>query len=281
MTKRVEYFLIGAVCCVISAFMTFVALRSGTEAPVRDEPAKSSRKARLARDARRAAREKQISETKIVEVKQKPNFLAQMEAEEEAKLTQFEREILKELQAALDAEDFKAVTRLVERIQHPLQDKASPFAKSSEFHEKVLHAAIESLAWFGGDGLPELTGFLAEENDDVRQYALDQFEQALCDMSLSDYDRAPIIVMASQVLTDGDALDQIFMEINNSRHTVGASIIKEICETGTPEAKSKMPEVIEFYTGEDNIQTVEDLENWVVNNPDGPDDDDLYGGMEE
>lgn len=42
-----------------------------------------------------------------------------------------------------------------------------------------------------------------------------------------------------------------------------------------------MPEQIEFFTGEDNLSTVEDVENWLQNNPDGPDDDDLYGGFKD
>lgn len=73
----------------------------------------------------------------------------------------------------------------------------------------------------------------------------------------------------------------MFMEINNMRHSVGASLLVEICLNGTETAKALMPEQIEFFTGEDNLVTVEDVEKWLENNPDGPDDDDLYGGFDD
>ncbi len=65
------------------------------------------------------------------------------------------------------------------------------------------------------------------------------------------------------------------------RNTVAANTIFSICQDGTPEAKDLMSEVIPFVTGEDDIVTVEGLENWVANNPDGEDDDDLYGPMDD
>ena len=42
-----------------------------------------------------------------------------------------------------------------------------------------------------------------------------------------------------------------------------------------------MPEPISFVTGTDEgeIVTVEDMEKWLGENPDGEDDEDLYGPM--
>jgi hypothetical protein len=86
--------------------------------------------------------------------------------------------------------------------------------------------------------------------------------------------------MASTVLTDTDALEQIFTEIANMRNSVAANTIFTICQDGTPEAKRLIVDTMEFVTGEDNIKTVEDLERWLAEKPDGPDDEDLYGPMD-
>ena len=67
------------------------------------------------------------------------------------------------------------------------------------------------------------------------------------------------------------------MEVNNMRHSVGAGVLCQIALDGTDAAKAQMPEAIEFFTGEDNIMTVEDLQAWLDQNPDSPDDEDLYG----
>ena len=96
----------------------------------------------------------------------------------------------------------------------------------------------------------------------------------------SDRERAKIVSLASTVLTDTDALEQIFMEISNMRNSVAANTIFTICQDGTPEAKRLIVDTMEFVTGEDNIKTVEDLERWLTENPDGPDDEDLYGPMD-
>ena len=103
---------------------------------------------------------------------------------------------------------------------------------------------------------------------------------ALSDVSLGDRERAKIVSLASTVLTDTDALEQIFMEISNMRNSVAANTIFTILQDGTPEAKRLIIETMEFVTGEDNIKTVEDLEKWLAENPDGEYDDDLYGPMD-
>ena len=117
------------------------------------------------------------------------------------------------------------------------------------------------------------------DNEEVAQMALDQFEQALSDISLGDRERAKIVSLASTVITDSDALEQIFMEISNMRNSVAANTIFTICQDGTPEAKKLIVGTMELVTGED-IKTVEDLAKWAAENPDGEFDEDLYGPLD-
>ena len=212
------------------------------------------------------------------EPREKPN-LVMLEDVEERELTELARKVLASLQAALDAEDYEQIAHIFSMAQNA--PKGS-LGKTTEGMPVALRKKlIEAMGWFGAKALPELAAFLADPDQDVFQMATDQFEMALSDITLGDRQRAEIVIMASMVLTDHDAMGRVLMEISSFRNSVAAETIKAICENGTDTAKAQMPEVIEFVTGEDNIQTVEDVDKWLENNPDGPDDDDVFGPMSD
>ena len=203
--------------------------------------------------------------------------LQALEDEEERELTDLAKKVLASLQAALDADDIMQVRAVLATVRNAPKGSLSQFAEGMPVALKKR--LIEALGWFGGGGLAEMLEFLADDNADVRQMAADQFVQALQDIELGDRERSEIVSMASKVLTDDDTLDMMFMEISNMRNSVAAQTLINICYEGTEAAKAKMPETIEFVTGEENITTVEDLQKWLDENPDGPDDEDLYGPM--
>ena len=87
--------------------------------------------------------------------------------------------------------------------------------------------------------------------------------------------------MIAQTLDDADTLDWMFMEALNARHSVGADTLAYIAQNGTTKAKEMLPEYIEMFTGEENITTVSQLENWLAENPDEPDDEEFYGPLTE
>lgn len=206
--------------------------------------------------------------------REKPKML-DLDEDEEAKLNDFSRKVLRELQEALDNENFKTVSRLAQKMMEIPPD---PMFGADGVDSLLRRKAVEALGWFGSQALPELAGMLADADPEIAQATFDQFSLALEDISLSDYERADIVVMAAKVLTDVDNLEMLFMEINNMRHSVGADALVQICLEGTEQAKALMPEAIEFFTGEDNIVTIEDVEQWLMNNPDDEYDDDFYGG---
>ena len=245
--------------------------KSGDEADLRSRMIREARMAgKKHAEARRAVRR----DAKVKVEREKPRVL-ELEDDEEAKLNDFSRKILEDLQAALDSENFSRVSKLVAKM---LEIPPDPKFGKEGVAALLRRKAVDALGWFGAKAMPELVGMLGDADPEIVQATFDQFSLALEDISLSDYERADIVVMASKVLKNTDDLEMLFMEINNMRHSVGAGALVEICQDGTPEAQSLMPETIEFFTGEDNIQTVEDVENWLAENPDGEDDDDLYGG---
>ena len=276
---NIKIFVAGTICfCAVSAYFFF----SGEDMPQESQNEyrsyrKSDKKsAKFERKNDKRNRSRVIKKASRVRA-EKPRLIALFE-DEEAKLNEFSRQVLAELQAALDAEDFNEVRRLVEKL---LERPPDPKFGDAGVAALLRRSAVDALGWFGAKGLPELVGLLADENPEIAQASLDQFNLALEDISLSDYERADIISMAAKVLTDIDGLEMMFMEINNMRHSVGAGLLVDICLNGTDAAKSLMKDQIEFFTGEDNIVTVEDIEKWLAANPDDPDDDDLYGGFKD
>lgn len=208
--------------------------------------------------------------------REKPRVL--MAVDEEAKLTALGKQILAEIRKALDEEDFKAVSGWVTKLASLRDDDLSIAPPGGLAH--LRRAAISALGWFGCEGIPELTNFLADNDSEVREAAEEQFRLALEDIDLSDYERAKIVVQATMVVTSDDFLDMLMMEPSNMRNSVAASTLAEIMLSGTDAAKAKLPEVIQFVTGEDGIVDQAGLEKWLEENPDGPDDDDLFGRIE-
>lgn len=210
-----------------------------------------------------------------VRVREKPNFA---EFAEEADLTDFERDILAQIMTLVDTNDRSGLINLVSSLQRRASSSMSDLS-IDRLSPTLRRALISSLGWFGANALPELLPFIADEDPSISAFALDQFVDAICDYTLSDYDRAKIIVQAAQVLTDPNSLRSILMFATDARNSVGISTLVEISKVGTPEAREIVPEQIEFFTGDDTIKTEGDAERWLAEHPDGPDDDFFYGGV--
>ena len=204
--------------------------------------------------------------------REKPSFA--LDEDDEANLTEIQRQLVEEIRAALDHEDKAAVVKLVQKMQ-------SSGEWPDGIPKSIKVAAIDALSWFGASGLPEMAGFLADNDDEVVQTALDKFEEALADFDLSDYDRAEILIQAAKIVTDADAMDSMLFELNNMRHSVAVSTIKEMMVSGNEATKSVLPDNIEFYTGEEGIDSPEKLDEWLAANPDDEDDDMFYGLKKE
>ena len=206
--------------------------------------------------------------------------MLELDDEEMGELTDLAKKLLLSLQAALDAEDFAQIQSIIAMIENSPKGVLSKSSVGIPVY--MRRKLVEALGWFGAEGMPEIVDFLGDENPEVAEAAIEQFELALEDVTLGDRARAEIVVMASKALHDRDALERIFMEISIMRNSVAVPTMVEICRTGTEEARDLMPETISFVTGTDEgeIVTVEDMEKWLGENPDGEDDEDLYGPMD-
>ena len=222
-------------------------------------------------DRRNRVRVRKSERIRTVEAKdarKKPTF--SLDDDDEAKLNEEQRKTIEAIRAALDAENKPRVLKLVQALQAS-DEWPDGIPKS------IKMAAIEALGWFGSSCLPEIAGFLGDSDPDVVQSAIEKYEEALSDFELGDRERSKILIEASKVINDAEAIDSMLFELNNMRHSVAVETIKELMVSGNEAAKSVLPDNIEFYTGEEGIKTPEQLDEWLEKNPDDEGDDEFYG----
>lgn len=290
MTKKTWMICVCVVVAIIgaSAGLMLVLSPDGPVARERvgnDLSIKSTKEMALTRKVERIRQRKANERRRLLEAMReagkKPRI--DLDADEFAGLNELQREVMRNLQDALDADDFERVKFAISRIREMGFAMARKGGRTDWMRYVPLimrQKAVESAGWFGADAMPELVEFLADPDADVAQQAMDWFEQAMQDFSLSDYEKSDIIKSVCQIVTDEDFVDWMFTEAQNSRHSVGIDTFLYINQNGTDVAKGKVAENIEFFTGEDDIQTEADAVKWLEENPDDPDDDEFYGGDE-
>jgi len=208
----------------------------------------------------------------------KPNVLEITKAAKgsgEDELTDTEKSVLKEIQSALDANDFKSLRRALSRLT--ASTKSGGLGGYSKVPRSIRAAAVQALGWFGKDAAIDLMGFMADSDEEISTDAASQFELALQDVDLGDRERAEIVKATAKTLTDSEQLDMLLFSLNDMRNSVKADTVISILKEGTPQAKDTMLDQIEFYLDVD-VTTVDDVEKWAEQNPDDPDDDEFYGG---
>jgi len=190
-----------------------------------------------------------------------------------------QRKMLDEIREACDADDRRKVIKLVQNMQ-----------ASEEWPDGIPAIlkleAIDALGWFGIDGLAELAGFLKDIDPEVQKAAVDGFDDALSDPDLGDRQRAEILKVAAQVVTDADALESMMMELDDMRNSVAVETAIAILNSGNEEAKSALKDVMgdrfEYDLDEDvedrpPPKTQDELKKWLELNPDDEDDEEFYG----
>lgn len=229
---------------------------------VKDEGKRPRRNVSKKKVKKRRDPAKQASDSK-----DKPIFA--LDDDDEAKLNAEQRKMIEAIRAALEDEDRARVLKLVQALQ---ASKEWP----DGIPKSIKMAAIDALGWFGSSCLPEIAGFLGDGDPEVVQSAIDKFEEALADVDLSDRERAKILLEAAKVIDDEDTMDSMLFELNNMRHSVAIATMKQLMETGTPATKAVLQENIDLYTGEEDLTTPEQLDEWLRENPDDEDDEEFY-----
>jgi len=191
---KVRWIALGAAACI--AVMGIV-LMLGNGAILKLSPDKTSETRRLVRknvkrlspeSAVRAAMPKTLPKTKRPRPVGFPKDIF-------SHLTGKDKQNAEAVQKALDANDLKATVR------------AATVALKSE-NPEVRQNAVEALGWFGAEALPELTACMADNNDDVRQSAVNLWEQAAQEIE-SPAEQLPVVMAAFGTLTDEEQLTSL------------------------------------------------------------------------
>ncbi len=276
-TRQKKSIVIIAALALLAAVVAGVAICSSGSKPqdpetkkvtMRQRNKKSVPRKKVAKNARPSAGKAVAA----VSTRDKPDMLDDLD--DETNLTAAERAILVELQDGLDANSLRRVARTVEKIQKLQREKgmdAVPVVLRSK--------AVEALGWFTPDSLTELIGFMADSDPEVLEDVMSHFESAIDDCEIGDKGLSEILKTVARVLDNEDALDSFFMGIESDmRNSVAVSTYKEILLTGTEAVKARVWESVADFTGEEDINTVQKLEDWLKENPDDEDDEELYGG---
>ena len=274
MDKKTIVMVVAALALGAASMWAFMS-GSGPDEKAPDK-ALVSRKVKAKKPAAKTGslRKKSASATKVAISNQKrlkPSFA--LGDDEEKNLTDEQRRIIEEIRAALAADDFRSLMKLVRQMQ---ASKEWP----DGIPKAVKLAAVDALGWFGGNCLPELVGFLADADRDVISATVDAWEDAIAECE-ADYEVATQVKFACKVVVDSDSMDSILSEIGNMRHSVGIDTLKEILTTGNETAKAQVQEIIDDFTGEKGLTTPEQLDEWLEKNPDSPDDEEMYGKISD
>ena len=158
---------------------------------------------------------------------------------------------------------------LAERIEKALDDENFELAVAcAEEAQKcgvveIRQSMVDTLGWFGEKALPELTPFLADADEDVRESAMSEWTMALS--SIEDEEaKIGVVELAMGVLKDEDALEEISNEyIGVDEKLAVESLVRIIEGGGSKEGIEKAKETYEFVTG-DEWNGVEEATRWIA-----------------
>jgi len=169
---------------------------------------------------------------------------------EDAELTPQEKALAERIEKALDDENFEAAAKCAEEALK---------CPSAE----VRQSMVDTLGWFGSQALPELTPFLADADEDVRDSAMDEWSSALSDIE-SDKDRIATVELAMSVLEDEDSLETISDEyIGVDEKLAVESLLRIIEGGGSKGGIAKAKETYEFVTGDEFVSRAA-AEKWIA-----------------
>ena len=178
--------------------------------------------------------------------------------DEDDGFTPAERALSKRIEAALDEENLEnAVACAKEALTCP--------------NAEIRQAMVDTLGWFGEKGLPELTPFLADSDEDVRDSALNEWTTALAEIE-DESEKLGIVELAMNVLSDEEALEDIANEYIGADEKLAVESLLRIIEGGGSEGGiAKAKETYEFVTGEEFTDRAA-AEKWIAEEyvPDEP-----------
>ena len=169
-----------------------------------------------------------------------------------------EKALAARIEKALDDEDLKLA------ISCAAEAQSCPIAE-------IRQNMVDTLGWFGEKALPELTPFLADADEDVRESAMNEWTMALS--SIEDEGvKIRTVELAMGVLKDEDALEEISSEYIGADEKLAVESLARIIDGGgSKEGIEKAKETYEFVTG-DEWTDVAGAERWIAEEYEPPEE---------
>lgn len=210
------------------------------------------------REARKKKREREEEAKRQAEERRKAMKLLAQEWEREQKLlSPAEKKILDELNEAMCGDDFETVSFAAEEL-----------AKSA--NPVVRRMVVDAISWFGERGLPELTPFLVDENEEVASLAKERWSLGVGEIE-DDQEKATMAKLGMLYVTDEDSLTSFMGDLTTvSDDLVIMQTLVDLIEEGTPESAAVAREQYEWMTG-DAWTDIDAAESWLQENYEMPD----------
>ena len=248
--RRSFWFSAVAVLAIASAAVALVMMRSrgDDEAEVkRVVPEGTSSRRRISGDAVRAKKSRE--KPKLSTARRREQDDADNAAEYDD-MSPEDRKLADAIEKALDDEDLSAACALAARA-------------SASTNAAVRESMVTTLGWFGVKALPELTPFLADQDESVRESAMNEWSMALSEIE-DDAEKIGIAELAMSALADEDSLEEISGEYIGIDEKLAVESLLRIIEGGGTEAGvAKAKETYEFVTGEEFTDRAA-AEKWIA-----------------
>ena len=162
----------------------------------------------------------------------------------------------------------RALSKLIDDLD---EDKPGDLEKAVACAKEALDCPnaeirqdmVTALGRFGEKALPQLTPFLVDPDEDVRDSAMNEWTMALGEIE-DEPEKIGIVELAMNVLTDEDALESIADEYVGADEKLAVESLLRIIEgDGSEEGIAKAKETYEFVTGEEFTDRAA-AEKWIA-----------------
>ena len=128
---------------------------------------------------------------------------------------------------------------------------------------EIRQDMVDALGRFGEKGLPQLTPFLVDPDEDVRDSAMNEWSMALGEIE-DEPEKIGIVELAMSILTDEEALEEIADEYVGADEKLAVESLLRIIEGGgSKERIAKAKETYEFVTGDEFTDRAA-AEKWIA-----------------
>ena len=177
-----------------------------------------------------------------------------------------DRRLMDAIEQASDDDDLDRLVKLIPEV-------------SASTNAEVRSELVDAIGWFDVKGMNHLLPFMADQDDNVRESAIDNWTSSLGEVE-DEKLRAQMVGAVMQVLTDEDALESMVNELIDMDERLALQTLVDVIEGGKAASQgiAAAREQYEFLTGEE-YTTIDAANQWLAENYEPPEQEsDAAGG---